>query len=304
MRAVLAGTLLLALPLSNVSETAGIKLTLRYRSDGLTFEQTYYIQGDRERRESRNATGGARHWYGASGTHYGPRMVLIERCDLRQSFHLNLETREFSSAKMPQFWTAEEREAHTVPMQFEKPAPDSKPTFVIETTTQDTGERKEFFGHTARHVIITGKQTPLEGSKREPEETVKDGWYIDLDPRISCQPKATPGVHAYLTAAVMGEAVPYERPKIVDIGKPETGYAVELKTISKSILKRAEGNREFTSTTEMRVTELQEGPLDPALFEIPEGFRRVERTSMNLGAPQESNGFWSWIQEEFRFVFP
>jgi hypothetical protein len=50
----------------------------------------------------------------------------------------------------------------------------------------DTGERKDFFGHPARHVITTTKETPLHESHSEARESVTDGWYIDLDTRISC----------------------------------------------------------------------------------------------------------------------
>jgi len=69
----------------------------------------------------------------------------------------------------------------------------TEPTLRIETTTVDTGERKEFFGHIARHFIITRKQIPLEGSHSEPQETLTDGWYIDLDPQVSCDRKLSRG---------------------------------------------------------------------------------------------------------------
>jgi len=72
----------------------------------------------------------------------------------------------------------------------------------IETITVDTAERKEFFGHTARHVIITRKQIPLEGFHPRTTRTVTDAWYIDLDPQVSCDRKLSreKRTHGYLVA--------------------------------------------------------------------------------------------------------
>jgi hypothetical protein len=53
----------------------------------------------------------------------------------------------------------------------------------------------------------------------------------------------------------------------------------------------------FSNTSE------PEGPLDAALFEVPEGFRQVENTRMNLAAAQERSGFWDWIMEGLRNLF-
>ena len=123
----------------------------------------------------------------------GPRLAAITRCDLGQLFELNLDAAEYVSAQYPpKPLTQEEIEArglNKVDMSQSR-----KPTLRIETTTVDTGERKEFFGHIARHVIITRKQIPLEGSHSEPQETVTDGWYIDLDPQVSCDRRLSRGM--------------------------------------------------------------------------------------------------------------
>jgi len=126
------------------------------------------------------------------------------------------------------------------PLQF---VASDKPTLRIETTTLDTGERKEFFGHTARHVITTEKQIPLEGSKSIAQEMVKDGWYIDFDTSISCarrRPLGKPAhVHAFLTA---GNA-PIEKREFVDKGEPETGFAIEQKITTKEAMTLSDGTK-------------------------------------------------------------
>ncbi len=103
-------------------------------------------------------------------TIYGPHLAQIVRCDLGQSFELNLNTSEYTSALYP----------HHAPTKGEISAPEletpmqtpGNPIMRIEIKTNDTGERKEMYGHIARHVITTRTQTPLEGSHSEPQESV------------------------------------------------------------------------------------------------------------------------------------
>jgi|SRR5215467_17495 len=53
-----------------------------------------------------------------------------------------------------------------------------KPTLRIETKTVDTGERKEIYGHTARHIISTRKQTRLAGRLPPRASRNGDGWMV------------------------------------------------------------------------------------------------------------------------------
>ena len=161
----------------------------------------------------------------------------------------------------------------------------SQPTLRIETTTSDTGEREQLFGHVARHVVTTTKQIPLEGSHMQAQETVRDGWYIDVDRTISCEPKLPAGSvsHGFLTmmggAAVHGKGMMMERPEFVDIGPRETGFPVKEARTTTSETVPATGVRRYSdSINESEVTQFEEGPLDPALFEVPPGFKRVERS--------------------------
>ena len=56
--------------------------------------------------------------------------------------------------------------------------------------------------------------------------------------------------------------------------------------------------RERTSISEMRVTQLAEGPLDPALFTVPTGFRQVEHIEHNPPANLPSQ--WSIAWDHFK----
>jgi hypothetical protein len=266
-------------------------------------EETTYLQGDSRRVDFRSSTGRTRA-DGSVDLRYGPHIAFITRCDLGQMFELNLDAHKYSSTQYPPKPLAKEQMKAIgikTPLYSELA---SKSTLLIETTTVDTGERKQLFRHSARHVIATRKETPLEGSQQEPQASVTDGWYIDLDPRISCDFKD--GEHAYLHAWSSGGDRAPDRPKFVDAGKPETGFALELKTTSRSVYTLADGTKkESTSTNERTVTQLEEGPLDPAVFEIPAGFRQVAHVETNPPMDWQTvlANYWQWLETRVRRMF-
>ncbi len=280
--------LILGIPLLRASNASGLKMTVRHTSEGISSDQTFYIEKDRRRAEYRN-------WI---GVHYGPQLASITRCDLGQMFELNLDAGEYvESSYPPKPLSKEEREGRGLKV------PDllasGKPTLRIEITTVDTGERKEFFGHAARHIITTRKQIPLEGSRSDAQQTVTDGWYIDVDTSISCDRHMPEGkrvhAHAFLTAGNM----PIEKIEFIDNGVPEEGFAIEWKITSREAIALPDGaKKEHTSSREMRLTQFVEGPLDPALFTIPTGFLQVEHIERNPPASLPSQ--WSIAWDRFK----
>ena len=270
--------LLLVLALPQTPEGSGVKITTRSGPLGNSHERTSYLQADRERLEYTNSVGGK-----YTATIYGPRLVRIVRCDLGQSFELNLETAEYTSAPYPpKPLTQEEIKARGL----DSPAMRSteNPTLRVEIKTRDTGERKEMFGRTARHVITTRTQTPLNGSHSEPQEAVTDGWYIDFDHQLPCDSKPLKGKQGYISGwvGVNNGRYPMEKPEFVYIGEPETGFPIAVTLTSKSASSAPDA---FVSTFETRVTEFTEGPLDPALFEIPLGFKHVDHIERSPRSP-------------------
>jgi hypothetical protein len=280
----------------------GIRMTVQIgfdtaRSNKNENQYTSYIETDRKRMEYQNATGGGVHADGTVDMRRGPRLASITRCDLGQTFDLNLEDREYAvSSYPPQTLTRigiATRDL-SVPRKIDSPAP----TVRIETTTVVTGERKELFGHLARHVITTWKQTPLAGSHAESQETVTDGWYIDLDTSITCDVR-WPGGRVSVAHVRSGPAL--EKYQFVDNGNAETGFAVERKIRSRSTLTTSdEAKTEIAYTSELKITEFTEGRLDPALFEIPLGFRKV--ADINRNPPLTLADRWSYTQAWFRAV--
>ncbi len=282
--------LLLGVPLLRASENNGIKMTIKHDLARFSSQRTIYLQGDRKRTEFRNSAG-QKKADGSLQPIYGPRLVALIRCDLGQYFELNLDTSEYTSGPYPpKALNKEEKERRG--LQNRTTQVPEKPTLRIEVTTTDTGERKEIFGHMARHVITTRKQTPLEGSRSEPQESVTDGWYIDsadidLHQRLSCDRKWPEGKKGYTLAYwhAAGGNQPIDKPEFVTIGEPETGFALHSVMTSKNTYTLPDGTRKQSdSKSETRVTQFEEGPLDPALFEIPPSFKHVEHIERNPAA--------------------
>lgn len=142
--------------------------------------QTYtttYLKPDRKRVEEQQGHRQQLWVGGPAATVRPPRVATITRCDLGQIFQLNLDDREYTSRLIPKPLSAEEQKARAQELrahaaqgpQLQRPA---EPNLVIEIATVDTGERKQMFGYTARHVVTTEKRTPLEGAVSPPQEQV------------------------------------------------------------------------------------------------------------------------------------
>ncbi len=178
------------------------------------------------------------------------------------------------STPVPKFPTKEELQSQATRQSL---ATAQQPTMLFETTTKDTGERKEMFGFTARHVITTRKQIPLVETGQLPQEALTDGWYIDLDAGLSCD-RAARGSFAVLTmGSKAGEPPRIPVLTFKEIGNPERGFALTTKEVNRSdasLFGLPEQPNERISN-ETQVTEISKSTLDPALFEVPANFRKV-----------------------------
>jgi hypothetical protein len=248
-------------------QNVGTKLVWHYTSG--TFaggEVTTYTMGDRRRTEYRN-TSQHRNPDGSFAQADPPANVVIQRCDLARSFGLNTKTQEYSEKEYPPKPTTTEADPDWDTSKL--------PAYRVETTTVDTGEREEILGQTARHVITTTKTTPQGDTKGEPSIFVKDGWYIDYDPRISCDPRppAGPKVHDFGWIYMSRHRWPTQKIENVQIGERETGLFVRGNQDSRRTTIAGSNGVNVTLSNGIQVTEFYKGPLSPALFDIPTGFK-------------------------------
>jgi hypothetical protein len=287
-------------PVVAAADSSGVKITtIEQRTSRDSAQESsrdpsvFYVRGDWRRFELPRTSSGFVKPDGSSGHTYGPRIAKIVRPDLGKEFQLNLDASQFAEGPFPQKkprpFTKKQMEELGIPMHGV--AGSTKPTFRIETTTKDTGERKTLFGYAARHVITTRKEVPLEGSSRSPQETITDAWYIDLEPRF--YPTVYPQnlrldesgkqhpVHAYASAHAIGTGKPAEFPEFVDIGEPEAGFAVEETRASRISYKMPDGSTRESEQTSKTTRTIEKGTYDAALFEVPRGFKRVRSIDPN-----------------------
>jgi len=240
----------------------GLTIVLSESFPAGTKETTEYVAVDRARVE----------WRISSRTHEQPAQpqdfVQIRRCDLDTLTVLNVGAATYHSEPLGAHLTRLERAL----LLFGRRERESRaPDIVVETNTVDTGERRVAFGHSARRVVTTRRQF-LASTPDAADETVTDGWYIDLDTRVSCE--RAERSRAVLIAVAAPSNTREDSPRIAfrDIGSPEEGFPIETTTTFNA----AEGRklRQIPPTvTRSVVTRLSREPLEASLFEVPPGFR-------------------------------
>jgi len=242
---------------------------------------TRYFHDARSRTDSRNSAGHALHPGEKPLYTWGPRQAFIQQCDARRSLMLNLDAREYTSTELdergiPKGWKP-------AAIQHKEPAKGSVEIFIDSV---DTGERTEMFGHTARHIITHERRVASPENCQQSMSSETEGWYIDLDvPSFSCHPAPKTTARKTSTAvAVLQSSSCLQTLEVHRTGVTETGFPVKLTTTTHTSLVQPDGTqKEYTNTFASEVIELSETPLDPALFEVPPGFKLVAK--MNTQPP-------------------
>ena len=241
----------------------GVKIVTRQITGGFTDTRTEYLAPDRLRNE----------WQSQMRDGSGPPMAtIILRGERDRVFMLDLAAREYITYET-------NPRGSTVAMR--KPMVDSGGTLKIWIENVDTGERKEIFGHTARHIITREKRIAGPGACSKPSLTETDGWYIDgsVLPEWRQQKKNTFGVVVAAEVSVGSNDKCFNKMDKIEVHRSgvETGFPVKITTTLTNEITQADGTkRTLSSTWGSEVVELQEGPLELALFDVPRDFRLVD----------------------------
>jgi hypothetical protein len=220
---------------------------------GQTSESITMIKGPRERSESRMGQ--------------GYDTINITQCDMKRTIQISDTTRKYVITPMVvDASTTTTPPAATVPQSTTPTRKGGTLTYV--TSAIDTGERREMFGFTARHVksSMTIQASPDACNPIE-YRTETDGWYIDLNVGFDCNLDGRPAVMPSSRPA--GGCV--DKPVFRREGTARTGYPL----IETTKMYGPGGQVTFTTTKE--VIELSREPLDIALFDVPAGY--TEATS-------------------------
>lgn len=240
--------------------STGTKITI-VSGEGSSYESevTLYLQSDRSRIE----------YFYHDGKPLKGAFASIVRCDLRQSLYFSPDSLTYDARPYPPPRITEAG-ARALRLRTTPNYRTVEPTMRIETNYKDTGERKDFFGFTARHIIITKRITWPDGLSL-PRTEVRDGWYINL-PLTSCEQQ-----HAIESrddpVIYPNETIEYiETVKTGDVPDPTvTWLAAEEREVDRQTVRLSDGSTKEVPSGghERHIKKIEEVPMDPALFGPP-----------------------------------
>lgn len=269
----------------------GVKIVTRQVTGGFTDTRTEYLAADRLRNE----------WQSQMRDGTGPPMAtIILRGERDRVFMLDLTAREYVTYEI-------EPRGTTVGIK-PRPMVDSGGTLQIWIEDIDTGERKELFGHMARHIITREKRIAGPGACSKPSVSETDGWYIDgsMMPEWRQQKKNTFGVVVAAEVSAGSNDKCFNKMDKIEVHRSgvETGFPVKITTTLSSEVTQPDGSaRMLSSTWGSEVVELKEGPLELALFDVPKDFHRVESLKSWTAKPPPQLTGWEWFKEKVQELF-
>lgn len=238
---------------------ADVKIKSKQTMSGQSYENTTYIKGKRQRTETMNGM-----------------MVNITQCDLRRGIQMNPAAKTymvnpFADAEAGTATAATGRHSGVV---------QAGGRVSTTITVKDTGERKQMFGFTARHLIITMEtvSSPDACSKNNTKMQT-DGWYIDFEPQFNCDQTYAP--RNYNPSGKGGGC--QDKYEMKQVGTAKRGYPVYEKMTMFD-----ESGKEMMSYVN-EVVELSKATLDAGLFDLPEGYREVQDAAQMYSAASYSS---------------
>ena len=226
------------------------KVTMNAGGQVQSSETVTMIKGARERSESKMG------YYDSTS---------ITQCDLKRTIQINDKVKKYLITPMEVDTTT----ASSTPAAPTTPTPTTPSrtggivTYV--TTSVDTGERREMFGFTARHVkTSTSIQSSPDACNPNNMRTELDGWYIDLSVDFNCNVGGPAATYSRPAAGGCRDQVKFRRE-----GNGKVGYPL----IETMTMYDGSGRATFSNTKE--VLELSRQSLDIVLFDIPAGYTQA-----------------------------
>jgi hypothetical protein len=240
----------LAILLTALTQTAlaDVKVKIRQTVSGQSYENTTYIKGKRQRTEQNMG---------------GMQQVSITQCDLRRDIRLMPSAKTYM---IDPFGDATTQENPSVTQTKTTTKTVSGGTVTSTVTIKDTGERKQMFGYTARHLIITTETEPSADACLTTKSKMEtDGWYIDAEFAFDCD--RTNEYRNYMNSQKPGCVDKYN---MKTIGTAKRGYPVW----EKMTMFDETGKESMSYVSE--VLEISKATLDASLFDVPADYRQVK----------------------------
>lgn len=272
--------------------TAGVKIVTRQVTGAFSDTRTEYLTANRLRNE----------WQTHVGERTGPPMAsIIQRGGTNRVFVLDLQAREYVTYETDSQGLGLGAKA--------TPITSSGGTLQIWIDNTDTGERLMMFGHMARHIITREKRIASPGACSRNSASESDGWYIDdsVMPEWHRQKKPGGGVVVASVVAVSSASACLDKMDTIDVHRTgvEPGFPLKITTTTKSEVPDLDGGtRMVASNWGSEVMEFREGPLDPALFDVPADFHRVEALkNWYFPPPRRQLSGWEWFKDKLAQFF-
>ena len=241
--------------------TGDFKITVRTTVAGQTNESTTMIKGARERSET-----------SMGGAGFSMKTVNITQCDMRRTIQINETAHKYLITPMDS--DSSSGDATSAAGAPGTAGARSGGVVTMTTDTVDTGERRDMFGFTARHLKrTTMMQSSPDACKPGQMKIETDGWYINLEYGLSC-PAHRPPQTGRPTPGGCRDRYVYKT-----TGPSNLGYPLQETTT----MYGANGAAMYTSTKE--VIDLSRQILDASLFDVPAGYTEARDQQEMYAAP-------------------
>ncbi len=268
---------------NNKTIAQNYKLTQETGIMGMKNKSTIMVKGMRKRTEEEPMIAGM-----------GANITTLLQCDLQRTIKINDKKKQYCiipfSKTDEEIFEEEEKptaKPKTVPVK-PKAAPLKRDTIrrggtiYMYNNIIDTGERKQMYGFTARHIWTVMKMKPSDDacSMKDSMLIKTDGWYIDF-PKFNCPVEGNQTQRNYLkqmnrsrnNEEVVDTNTCFDRFVTRNRGKGRLGFPlIETRTMVFN------GQQQEMSTT-INTAELSTAKLDSMLFEIPLGYTQVKNES-------------------------
>ena len=243
---------------------ADTKVKTRQTSGGQTYENATYIKGKRQRTETNNG-----------------QMIVLQQCDLRRNIQIMAQAQAYivQPYDQPATSNAPNNAANAATTSQTQPLKKGGVVTSI-VTTKDTGERKQMFGYTARHIVTTMvMDSSPDACSPVKNKMVIDGWYIDAAFALECDSS-----QAYTHYRPQAQGGCQDRYETKQIGVAKKGFPVW----EKMTMFGPDGTTESFSTIN-EVVEFSQATLDASLFDVPAGYREVKDFASAFSATTETS---------------
>jgi hypothetical protein len=260
--------------------TGDFKITIKQSmGSGQEMQSTTMIKGLRERSETSMPGMPA-------GMSAG--MVTITECDLKRTIQINDRARKYMISPM------ESGDSETPATSSSGGHPGSSGpsrrggVVTMSVNTVDTGERKEMFGFTARHLRQTMmSESSPDACAQNNMKVERDGWYINLDYGLNCGSDRPPQAPSNYPTGGCRDTYRSKHTGVTNLGYP---------LIETTRMFGQDGSVTFTMTKE--VVELSKQPLDAALFDVPAGYTEARSQQEMYAAPSMADMMGMGRQQE------